>query len=340
MPTPWSATLISIQSSTRPRPHLHRRSRLAVLDGVLDQVADRRHELAPVADDDQRVRLRASVSTGASVEIVISSLSGQFRDAIDAAADHVGDSHRLVRALGSRSRCGTAPSDRRSCGWHGRVSASIRVTTRCDRVEVGLVDERLGQHRQRADRRLQFVRDVGDEVGARLLDPAPLRDVVDERHAAPVRQRPGGDRRTPSWADRTTRSCGSLTVPARPSARWRSIASSIEHAGVRSCQAARGLVAVLDVAVRVADHDPGRMAFEHVAERDVTRRARRAIAASIRVSRVSSGRSPTRRANADSDRDERSGSAVIRLRWRDPWRWRSGRASRVPPRARGAHPWR
>ena len=57
-----------------------------------------------------------------------------------------------------------------------------------DRLGIGLVDERLGQHRQGPDRRLQLVRDVGDEVGATLLDPTPFGDVLDERHAAAVRR--------------------------------------------------------------------------------------------------------------------------------------------------------
>ena len=56
-----------------------------------------------------------------------------------------------------------------------------------DRRRVVLVDQRLGEHRQRADGRLELVADVGDEVGADRVDPAPLADVLDERERTAVR---------------------------------------------------------------------------------------------------------------------------------------------------------
>ena len=49
---------------------------------------------------------------------------------------------------------------------------------------VGLGDEGLGQQAQRAHRRLELVADVGHEVAADLLEPAALRDVLDERDHA------------------------------------------------------------------------------------------------------------------------------------------------------------
>ena len=48
-------------------------------------------------------------------------------------------------------------------------------------VGVGLRDEGLGQEAQRAHRRLELVAHVGHEVAADLLEPAPFRDVLDER---------------------------------------------------------------------------------------------------------------------------------------------------------------
>ena len=44
--------------------------------------------------------------------------------------------------------------------------------------------ERLGEHLERADRRLELVAHVGDEVAAHALDPVHLGDVVDERGRA------------------------------------------------------------------------------------------------------------------------------------------------------------
>ena len=49
---------------------------------------------------------------------------------------------------------------------------------------IGLGDERLGQQAERAHRRLELVADVGHEVAADLLEPAALRDVLDERDDA------------------------------------------------------------------------------------------------------------------------------------------------------------
>ena len=66
-----------------------------------------------------------------------------------------------------------------------------------DRLRVvGRVQHRLGQQGQRADRRLQLVADVGDEVAADGLQPVRLGDVVEQqRHVAALHQRgdPGAD---------------------------------------------------------------------------------------------------------------------------------------------------
>ena len=48
-------------------------------------------------------------------------------------------------------------------------------------VGVGLRDERLGEEAQRPHRRLELVAHVGHEVAPDLLEPTPLRDVLDER---------------------------------------------------------------------------------------------------------------------------------------------------------------
>ena len=69
-----------------------------------------------------------------------------------------------------------------------RPSRSASLTSRSASGGVtsgsSLRRERLGQQLQRADRRLELVTHVGDEVAAHALDPVDLRDVVDEHRGA------------------------------------------------------------------------------------------------------------------------------------------------------------
>ena len=55
MPTPWSATMNSIHGPTARDLIWTTPADLAVLDRVLDEVADRRHELALIAGDRNRL---------------------------------------------------------------------------------------------------------------------------------------------------------------------------------------------------------------------------------------------------------------------------------------------
>ena len=50
-----------------------------------------------------------------------------------------------------------------------------------DDIGVVLTEHRLGQQAQRADRRLELVADVGDEVATNGLEPASFGDVLDAR---------------------------------------------------------------------------------------------------------------------------------------------------------------
>ena len=69
---------------------------------------------------------------------------------------------------------------------------------------VVLGDQGLGQHLQRADRRLELVAHVGHEVAAHALDPVHLRHVGDERrHAERAVHR--ADRHRPEVDDGTRR---------------------------------------------------------------------------------------------------------------------------------------
>ena len=128
---------------------------------------------------------------------------------------------------GTSSGSGSAPCsrDRSISSRTSRASRSaswrIRAAKRCTASGSSAAPcDRLGQQRQRADRRLQLVPDVGDEVAADRLDPAGLGDV----RAAPARpgrasthrcRCPAGRRaRRPAGGRLPTRSPGSRDVGA------------------------------------------------------------------------------------------------------------------------------
>ena len=86
---------------------------------------------------------------------------------------------------------------------HDPLGERLRVT-----AGSSLGGQRLGQQPERADRRLQLVAHVGDEVAAHALDAGALRDVVrrtptapsdrslvGERHARQVQHLRAADRR-------------------------------------------------------------------------------------------------------------------------------------------------
>ena len=168
MPMPWSshrdvdpATVRRARRTSTPQPGV------GVLHGVVDQVVDRRDELAAVAD------AARGAWAGSSTSMVIPRCSAAGRMPVDRLGDEVADGDRLADA---------APR-----------SASIR--RQLEQVVDGAADaERLGHHRsarrratagssssasvsassaERADGRLQLVADVGDEVAADGLEAAP-----------------------------------------------------------------------------------------------------------------------------------------------------------------------
>ena len=187
MPMPWSATISSThEPSTRTRT-CTRRAGLAVLDGVLDQVAERRHELAAVAEH---------AHAGRQLEHRRSSMPRAPRRAGGPARP---PRRRRRRRRRGRGR-GSSPSSIRDSSSRSSIvrDDAVRLVDHpvgdaVDDAEVVLVGQRLGEHGQRADRRLQLVADVGDEVGAHGVDAAPLADVLDRRHRAAALERRGGD---------------------------------------------------------------------------------------------------------------------------------------------------
>ena len=223
-----------------PRPldadaHLHDGARLAVLDGVLDEVAERRHELAAVAE---HARRPSGTSSTVDVDRAAPRRAGAARSTAPS----------TTSATSTTSRTGSSPSSMRDSSSRSSIvrGDAVRLVDHplgdaVDDVEVVLVGERLGEHGERADRRLQLVADVGDEVGAHGVDAAPLADVLDRRHA---RRRPAAARRVTTTAIRggpysSSVWRDSLAVEGAAAA-CRSTASSTSTPDVRAGQRAGG----------------------------------------------------------------------------------------------------
>jgi hypothetical protein len=233
-----------------PHADLHRRARLAVLHRVLDQVAERRHELAPVArhaHPDRHVE-RGDVDA-ADV--------GERTDPLDRLPDHVldvdqvadrfltqldpGELHEVVDRVGHSMRLLHHPP--------GDAADDVGI-----HVLVGGVGKRLGEHGEGAHRRLQLVADVGDEVGPHGVDPAPLADILDRDHrpAAGQRGRPNDD----GDARRAVEVDGLSLLAALERTGEQALDGVIdEEAGVAPVEHTRGRVAVVDAPTGTGDHD-------------------------------------------------------------------------------------
>ena len=86
---------------------------------------------------------------------------------------------------------------------------------------LGLAGQRLGQQADRRQRRPQLVRQVVDELGADLLEPAQLGDVLDDEPQAARRHAPGPDARAagrPRPRPRSPRSPSPTSSAVRASA--------------------------------------------------------------------------------------------------------------------------
>ena len=149
---------------------------VGVGDGVLEQGVHRRDELTPVTHDGHGRR-------------------GLVQDDLDPALvrrgphpfDGVG--HDQVDQDGFARRCLLRLDARQveqvvddAAHPEGLVVDAPGQALR--HLGIGLGDQRLGQQPERAHRRLELVADVGHEVAPDLLEPAPLRDVLDQRDHA------------------------------------------------------------------------------------------------------------------------------------------------------------
>ena len=112
-----------------------------------------------------------------------------------------------------------------------RVSRSLSVCIRAAKRShglgvVGRLADRLGQQVERADRRLELVADVGDEVAADGVDPALAGAVLDQDEHQPAAQRrdPGRDVPEPGPRSAAGRARSSRIWPSRRT--WRTSSSS------------------------------------------------------------------------------------------------------------------
>ena len=177
-------------------------ARVGVLHGVVEQVVQGRHELAAVAEDREVVARLGDADLDAL-------LLGGRTHALDRLGDHEVHGHRLARrcllgldAAELEQVVDGAP-DAERLGQHplGQPAGDRGVV---------LGEQRLGQQRQRADRRLQLVADVGHEVAAHRFEPAAVGDVVDDREPADgaavvVERHRRDDERAPGRAEQVER---------------------------------------------------------------------------------------------------------------------------------------
>ena len=178
--------------------HLDRLPGLGVLHGVVEQVEDGAHHLAPIALDPQvRGHVRRIDRDARGL--------GRPPHLVDGIADERRDRERLApRALLRLDDAEVEEilDDARqplALAHHalGEPSGHLGLAPRRDR---------LGQHRQGTDRRAQLVTDIGDEVAAHALDLARLGDITHERDGSArrslARERKGAQlQRLLRWAE-------------------------------------------------------------------------------------------------------------------------------------------
>ena len=174
---PWSRT-----ADHRPAVDAARSSSTTdpgsgVLDRVVEQVDDRRHQLALVAQHE-----RPRLGPGSRGPRPRAGRRGRRR------------ARRRWpprRRMSTQVSATTPPASIRDRSSRSSISLPARSASdsdvlgqAADDLRVVLVDERLGQHAEGPDRGAQLVADVGREVAPDRFQPAPLGDVLDEGDGA------------------------------------------------------------------------------------------------------------------------------------------------------------
>ena len=177
MPMPWSRTTNAIAVVDDARADLDRLVRARVLDRVVEQVHDRAAHLAGVAEDLDVGRLRSDDAAARRPRRPPPARGRRTprAAAAPASAPRVGASWASIVLRSSRSSTIRASRS---------ASRTTRSASRCTTADVVGRGHRLGEQTERADRRLQLVTHVGDEVAPHALDPARLGDVARERDRA------------------------------------------------------------------------------------------------------------------------------------------------------------
>ncbi len=157
--------------TVRRRRDPDERALVGVLDRVVEEVADRRDQLAAFPDDRQAgAGLGHLDANGAQL--------GRGTNPLNCFRDHEVHghdlSHRRPLDLDATQLEKVVDSPTDAVGF---VHEALGETF----AERGIVfgEQRLGQQRERPDRRLELMADVRDEVRADSLEPGSLRDVVD-----------------------------------------------------------------------------------------------------------------------------------------------------------------
>ena len=180
IPMPWSATLIST-TVVAPSPPADDGHPGAARGCSATALSSRLRSAVISCSRDAAHAARARRSHRRSIVL------GQRgrADEVERLGDDVVDRRPARRASAASSPCSRDSSISSLTIDDSRAaSCCIRPANRTHRLGVvGGALDRLGEQRQRADRRLELVRDVGDEVAAYVVDPGRLGPVVGQRRA-------------------------------------------------------------------------------------------------------------------------------------------------------------
>ena len=152
---------------------------------------------------------------------------------------------RLDAATGRAGRPPAAASG-------GRCSRMVREEPLGGLAARAVAQQRLGVARDRGERRLELVRDVGHEVPADRLEPAHLGEVVQHQHGAAGR---AAAARSPGTTRPSISSCRSCTGRPSSTASTTSRAAFTRNSSGRSGSASRGRVAQQPAGGRVGGDD-------------------------------------------------------------------------------------
>ena len=265
---------VAVERGARPSTGL---PGFRVLHRVVEQVGDRAHHLAAVARDQRAGDPRMHLQVDAARRPPPGAPGRPRRRRASSERDRA--TRRGASCVSMRLRSS------RSSTMRASRSASFTMRSASGRVTAGslLGHQRLGEHLERADRRLELVAHVGDEVAPHALDAVHLRDVARRTR----RRRAGAPRGRAGPRGRCTTACGG---PKSCSSRSHALPEQGLRDAARRAPAGDHGVGVAGVAVAL-----GRGVAEHLDAVGVERRARPGAA---RRARPGTGRVARRRSRS------------------------------------------